>query len=393
MVTHFPSAARVLVFTLALAAFLSGGVTAADSSLVKLEDRINDLIYRASRSVVTIEAVQSRREAGPASGREALHTLIASGLVYDSLGHILVAASSVQGRDPILVHSDNRLLPATVIGTDYQSGLALIKTDRAPGIPISIIATKGCAGQMIVALGNAYGIRASPSIGFCAGFRPDGTMQFSAPITSGTVGGGVFDMAGNLVGAITGGIGQDRWVEVGLAVPASSLPGIVEYLKRNGDRVAGYVGISIADIEITPPLEISLPVTLASTGGSGPRVIERGVMITDVVTGSPADRAGLDRGDLLLSLNRVPVNSAAEVKRTVQACSPGRQLDIGFIRNKNVYQVRLEVVRLEHSTVEQPVASDLDGDVRSRSADSLAREIDSLRRALDALEDRLRQLR
>ncbi len=391
MITIATSTARGAVWATLLAVLFATRLLASDSSLVQLEDRVNDLIYDASRSVVTVEAVQTR--APGTAGQEAVHSLVASGLIYDSLGHILVAASSVYGRDRILVHYESKPILARVKGIDYRTGLALLELNRPIGVPARLSLSKGCAGQMVIALGNAYGVRASPSIGFCAGFRPDGAMQFSAPITAGTVGGGVFDLSGNLIGAITGGIGRDRWAEVGLAVAASDLPEIVNWLDHHGDRVAGYAGITVTDIEITPGIEIGAPVSLVSEGRSHGRVVERGVMVTSVVPNSPAARAGLGQGDLLFSINGLDIQSALDMREMVRSSRPGTLMDISFIRDNSPYTTRLEVGQAQPTRFSSPFWESSDpGETDAVSADSLAREIESLKRTLQSLEQRVRKL-
>ena len=343
MVTILRVTARGALFASLLAVLFAAGIPAADSSLIRLEDGVNELIYDASRSVVTVEAVRMRAPGSP--GHEAVQTLIASGLIFDTLGHIIVSASSVVGYDRILIRYDNYILPARLIGVDYFSGLALVTVGRRVGVPVHIGPAKGCAGQMVIALGNAYGVRASPSIGFCAGMRPDGTMQFSAAITSGTVGGGVFDMSGTLMGAISGGIGRDRWAEVGLAVPAAELGGIVNYLVRHGDRVAGWIGVSVADIEITPGVRINYPAALATDGRRRGRVIDRGVMVTRIIPGSPAAQIGLRTGDLLFTIGDHDIASAHELQERVSRSRPGALLTVGFVRNNMPNAVQLRVGR------------------------------------------------
>jgi serine protease Do len=306
------------------AVFFSGAGFAADSSLTQLERGLDELVYRLSRSVVTIESSR------PVSGgdklsptEEGVFRLISSGIVYDFVGHILVSAPAVAGQDQIVVHFGNQSIPARLRGVDYQTGLAVIHVDRKVGAPAEFGSAHGCAGQMVVAIGNAYGMRASPSLGFCAGARPDGVIQFSAPITSETVGGGLFNLSGQLLGIITGGIGSGVWSEAGLAVPAHEIPDIVRYIIQNGDRLAGYIGITTSDIEISPGIKLNLPNMLVTAMTRSNYVIERGILIASVVPFSPAARAGLRRGDLLFSMDKTPLRSSADLRSKVRQTLPG----------------------------------------------------------------------
>ena len=118
---------------------------------------------------------------------DAVENLVSSGLVFDTLGHILVAASSVVGQERIAVEIDNRQVSAKLVGVDYFTDMAVLRTPVRVGVPARLSNRQVCAGQMVMAMGNAYGLRASPAMGFCAGARPDGTLQFSIPITASSV--------------------------------------------------------------------------------------------------------------------------------------------------------------------------------------------------------------
>ncbi len=392
MLTIFRTTAGTGILLCCLAVFFATGASAADSSLIRLEDRINELIYKASRSVVTIEAIRTgASNSSSVPGHEPMHTLVASGIIYDSLGHILVAASSVKDRDQIRVRFDNRVLLASLQGVDERTGLALLSVGRSIGEPAHVVPRSGCAGQMVVAVGNAYGVRAAPSIGFCAGVRFDGIMQFSAVITSGTVGGGVFDLSGNLVGVISGGIGRDRFAEVGLAVPAAKISGVVSYITQNGDRHAGWIGVRVADIEISPAIEMTHPTSLVAAGSGQGRLIEHGVLVTNVVPGSPAARAGLQMGDLLFLLDGSTLQSALQLQNHVRNQPPGSPVELGFLRRETPYVVQFKIGRRTNQAETNEPFDSITPE-RDSTPRSLEREIDSLKQVLYDLEQRLRRL-
>ena len=242
-------------------------------------------------------------------------------------------------------------------------------------------------------MGYADGLRASPTLGFCAGARPDGVVQFSAPITSETVGGGVFDLSGGLVGVITGGIGFGRWAEAGVAVPAREIPAIVRHLLRRGDRLAGYIGVTTTDIEISPGIELTLPNRLAQAVSQRSELIERGIMVTSVVPFSPAARAGLRKGDLLFSMNGAALSSSLDLKSQVRSTLPGTLSQIGFLRHNVPYQAHVRVGQLELGS-DDFLGAAVDGVAPGTPpVDSLLREINPLKRTLLHLERRLRGLK
>jgi S1-C subfamily serine protease len=394
MVTNYFRAAKRVFMMVFWAVFFSDAAFAADASLTALERGLNDLIHQLSRSVVTVETSKPIPTKAPEGyGGQSVSRLISSGVIYDSDGHVLVAASAVDGRDQIVVHFANQTIPAGLRGIDYQTGLAVIDVNRSIGVPVVFDNRPGCAGQMVVAMGNAYGLQASPSLGFCAGARSDGAIQFSAPITSETVGGGLFDLSGNLVGIITGGIGSDRWAEAGLAVPAHEIPSIVSDLLTHGDRLAGYIGITTTDIEIAPGLELTPPRQLINVGAQPSAVIEKGILITSVVPFSPAARAGLNKGDLLFSLNDRPLSSSLELKNQVRQIPPETVIELGFIRYNRPYRAGIKVGRLELTAPEEASLESNPLTPRSVSADSLLNEINALKRSIFLLEKRLEGLK
>jgi len=396
--THFkllrillPAAGRVLLNCLAV--FFAGTAGAVDSSLYNLENGLSGLICDISRSVVTVEA--SRSAPGDllkGAADEAVHRLISSGTIIDGAGHIVVAAATIAGYDRVIIRFEDLQLPALLVGIDYHTGLALLSVGRPLGRPARLSESHGCVGQMVVAVGNAYGLRACPTLGFCAGSRPDGSLQFSATVTPGNIGGGVFDLSGRLLGVVTGSIGGGRPAETGLAAPAHQLPATVNYLLTQGDRVAGYIGITTADIEIVPGIELTPPIQPASAGARREVLVERGTIITEVVENSPAARSGLRKGDLLFSIGNRSVTSALELINLVRSSSPGSVVELGFIRNNRPYLARLVVGKRELTTAGDFSAGQPAADGPPPSRDSLYREVDRLKRTLRALEHQIRSL-
>ena len=295
----------VMIF---MAVFFSGSLYAVENSLSTLENGLNELIFNLSRSVVTVESSKHVSVTSFNGSRdEALQRLVSSGIICDSAGHILVAAPMVIGQERIMVNLNNRLYTASLVGIDYYTDLALIKTQPGIGQPIIFPERYTCAGQMVVTVGNAYGLRTSPSLGFCAGSRDDGNIQTTVPITLGTIGGGLFDLSGNLLGVIAGRMEEGS--HFALAVPSYKIQPVIEYLIAHGSRMAGYIGISGAEIEIFPPLEVKEPNALVNTGSSN-RTVSNGMVITAVMPQSPADRTGLKRGDIILNYNNHPVTAS-----------------------------------------------------------------------------------
>lgn len=375
---------------LLMAVFFSSPIFAADSSLTHIEEGLNDLIYRISRSVVTVEA-SHRLPAGTYhdASQSGLQSTISSGIIYDSLGRVLVSARAVLGKDRITVTCAGRTCDARLVAVDNQSELALVQAAPGTGRPVNFSDRQTCAGQMVVAIGNAYGVRSTPWLGFCAGVRDDGMMQFSVPTASGTVGGGVFDLAGQLLAVVVGGVGSEK--EVMVALPAYRVPDIAELLLTNGDRASGFVGITSQEIEITPGIVIPYPTTLATSGERAAEIVSRGIVVTAVVAGSPAYRAGLQVGDLIFSFDDVAVNSAPGLASLVQQSTPGRKVNVELLR-QNKYLALGLVIGTKRLTPLNPGAAMWPEGRGQSQVDSLKQVIDHLKQEIYRVEGLLQEL-
>jgi len=387
MLTLFLAYARRIGASFLLALFLSATVAAADSSLYSLESAIAELVFKASRSVVTVQAFRPlKSDIHNDVSDEAIEQQVFSGIIISDSGLILAPASATEGSAQLVVSFDGQEYAARRLGTDYLNGVTLLDVGRRLGQAVTLTDQSGCAGQMILAVGHSYGLRASPSLGFCAGTRPDGSLQFSAFIASGAIGGGLFDLSGDLVGFINDGMGRGELTEAGLAVAAQSIPELVKYIRVNGDRSAGYVGISTAEIEITPGIEVDMPYRLAASGDDRYRTIDRAVLITEVVPSSPAARSGLRRGDLIYSAGGRMMTSVVELMNLIRTGRPGTTYELGIIRRDRPVMVRLVVG--DRRTFGY---SDRDS-LRNRrlvgaaEADSLRREIEQLKRSIRDIE-------
>jgi serine protease Do len=366
-----------------MAVFFSSPGYAGDSSLTYLEEGLNDLVYSISRSVVTVEA-SHRLPAGVYhdASRSGLQNTVSSGIIYDSTGRILVSARAVLGKDRITVTYASRTSEARIVAVDYQSELALLESSVNLGRPARFSDRQTCAGQMVVAMGNAYGVRSAPWLGFCAGVRDDGMMQFSVPTASGTIGGGVFNMSGQLLAIVVGGFDDERQIMV--ALPAYRIPDIARHLLTVGDRPSGYVGITSQEIEIIPGIVIPYPTTLATAGERSVETVNRGIVVTAVMSGSPAYRAGLESGDLIFAFDDVAVNSASGLASMVQQSHPGREVTVELLRRNQYLALGLVIGTKQLSPM--AAAGTSWPAQESVSADSLMSMIEFMKQELSRLE-------
>jgi S1-C subfamily serine protease len=389
MAFHKSSTVKMLAFAIVLAVFFSRA-GAVEPTLNSLDQAMNRLVYGVSRSVVTVEATTASNQVIAGIGSNpALMSLISSGLIIDTAGHILAAAQSVVGREHIRVVFENVTCDAKLVAIDYQTSLAILAVDRPFGEPVHLADEYTCAGQMIVAVGSSHGIRACATIGFCAGDREDGGLQFSAPVVSGSIGGGLFDLSGRLVGIVCGAVGERAQGEAGVAVPSHRIGDAVAHLLTRGDRKAGFLGVTTMESEIVPPLRLNQSNWLASAVEPSPRIYDQGIVITNMISASPAISAGLQRGDLIFRVDRRPLTSQWDLKNLIRSMTPGTWITIDYLRGAVPRSVRVQVGEARWLPWQETNSSGVAASMPSSSRDSLAHEIDRLKAAVKNLESRL----
>ncbi|MBN2226747.1 MAG: serine protease [candidate division Zixibacteria bacterium] len=365
---------RLLVI---LAVFLWCAATANGQSIDRLEHHLQNVIDSAIQSIVTVEAGGQSRPGNRSNlDLSPARSLISTGVIVDSVGNILTSARSISGFQRLVVWFNAKPYTARLVGIDYLTGLAMIRASQPIGRPVTVSPEQLLRGKLVVAIGNSYGL-SSPGLGFCVGYRQDGTLQFTAPVSSGSVGGGLFAMDGRLVGIVISGIGGEVETQTGAAIPAFKLPEVCQYLVRYGDRKAGYLGIQPADIEYYE----------SDTSN------RLGVYVASTVERSPAHIFGLRAGDVIIDFNSRPVTSANELMQYVQKSSPGTMVTLRILRNN---QVRALQVTLGEATIASPdlyrEEHNYQGN-REAVIDSIESRMIELRREMQKLEAELRRIK
>ncbi|MDA8108543.1 MAG: trypsin-like peptidase domain-containing protein, partial [Betaproteobacteria bacterium] len=235
-----------------------------------------------------------------------------SGVIVDAKnGYVLTNRHVIKDATQVMITlKDNRRFPARVIGSDAGTDIAVlqIKAEHLSALPFGDSDALR-VGDFVVAIGNPFGIGQTVTSGIVSalgrsGLSPEGYEDFiqtDAPINPGNSGGALVDLRGELVGinsAIIGPSGGN--VGIGFAVPSNMAHAVMEQLIRFGKVKRGRLGISMKDL--TPELARTLGVTA-----------EEGAVIAEVQNDSPAARAGLQPGDVVVAIDGRPVRSAAEL--------------------------------------------------------------------------------
>jgi S1-C subfamily serine protease len=273
---------------------------------------------------------------------------VGSGFVYDETGHIVTNNHVVQGATSIrVVFLDGGIYEARLIGADVDSDIAVLKIDHGERklIPIRLGDSHSLRiGDVVAAVGNPFGLEGTLTIGVVSqkdrvlptsrGFSIPGVIQTDAAINPGNSGGPLINMQGEVVG-ITTAI-EPAGVGIGYAVPSSIIKRVVPALIEKGFYQRSWLGVTglSMDEEISKALGVE---------------VRRGVMIAEVVRGSPADQAGLRGatrtttldgrripvgGDIITAINGSAIGSIDEFLLYMEEyTSPGQQVVITLYRD------------------------------------------------------------
>jgi len=282
---------------------------------------------------------------------------IGSGFIISPDGYVLTAAHVVDDAESFTVtvldpRGYPEELPATLVGSDAQTDCALLKLRTDRRLPSLVLGTAQDVdvADWVVVIGSPYGLERSVSVGvISAKGRTDiipgsrtsfvDFLQTDAAINPGNSGGPVIGLDGRVVGIANAvnTTGQG----IGFAIPVDVARAVVDDLRLHGQVRRGWLGLSVVDL--TPDV--------ARTYG---RQSYSGVMVADVVAGSPAQRAGLKAGDIILEVDRTPVQRAQALRWMVARTGPGGMVRVRVTRAGRPVLVALTPVAMPAMMAESP---------------------------------------
>ena len=279
-----------------------------------------------------------------------------SGFIIDKEGYILTNNHVIDGADEIVVlieegSNGEKEYDAKLIGTDSKTDIALIKLVLKEGGRTSFPAlTLGNSdnlevGEWVVAIGNPFGLSHTVTVGVVSakerniGSGPyDEFIQTDASINPGNSGGPLMNIKGDVIGIntaiISGNTGGN--VGIGFAIPINIAKGILKDLKEKGTVTRGWLGVMIQ--KITPDLAESF--NLDRTEGA---------LVGDVIPNSPAEKAGIKRGDVIVKFDNHEVNTMEALPKIVGSTTPGKAVKVEVIRDgkEKILDVTIAVLKDE----------------------------------------------
>ncbi|MBX6375747.1 MAG: trypsin-like peptidase domain-containing protein, partial [Acetobacteraceae bacterium] len=326
------------------------------------------LAQRVVPAVVSISIVGEAAEPVPPAlrgtpyerlfrGRRRLVRGLGSGFIIDPSGVIVTNNHVVGEATSVVVQlSDGTQLPARVLGTDELTDLAVVRVDA--GRPLPYVAwgdSQALAiGQWVLAAGNPFGLGGSVTSGIVSalgreiGAGPfDDFIQTDAAINPGNSGGPLFNMAGQVVGISTAIYSPTgAYAGIGFATPSHLARGVVEQLRTGRPVERGWLGISARDVMPAEPAQAG-GLFGGWRGGQSAAGAARGggVEVVEVLPGSPAERAGLRPGDMVVSLEGERVTSGRDLIRRVAALPPGQTVRLEVDRDGRTRQIEVRIGR------------------------------------------------
>ena len=336
------------------------------------------LLESVTPAVVSIDVSGTRKSSAPQgfSGNEELFERffggripqqqdrerrgIGSGVIVDaSKGLIITNHHVVEDADEITVTlEDKRELKAELVGSDPKTDIAVIKVPARRLRALKFAKSSDVkVGDYVIAVGNPFGLSHSVTSGIIsalgrdrgAGDNYQDFIQTDASINPGNSGGALVNSKGELIGinaAIVTRSGGNNGI--GFAVPVRIVQGVMRQLVSYGEVRRGRIGVLIGDI--TPTLKEALDLPTLD-----------GALISDVVEDSPADKAGLEKGDVIVAFNGEDILDASDIRNSVGLVEPGERADITYLREGKRRSTRIEIEEFEEEreVLDESAAEDI----------------------------------
>jgi serine protease Do len=249
-----------------------------------------------------------------------------SGFFITADGYAVTNNHVVQNAETVQVTTDDgKTYAAKVIGADPRTDLALIKVDAKDFPYVKLGDNAPRVGDWVLAVGNPFGLGGTVTAGIVSargrdiGAGPyDDFIQIDAPVNKGNSGGPTFDVEGNVIGVNTAIFSPSGGsVGIAFAIPADTVKGVVAQLREKGSVTRGWIGVQIQPV--TSDIADSLGLKKAA-----------GALVSEPQHDSPAAKAGIESGDVIMSVDGTPVRDARELARRIGTMNPGTTIKLGL---------------------------------------------------------------
>ncbi|WP_457674691.1 S1C family serine protease [Thiolapillus sp.] len=267
---------------------------------------------------------------------------LGSGVVVDANGYILTSNHVIKDADDIFIGAEGQpRVPARVVGTDPDTDLAVIQA-AGKDLPPARLGNSASlrVGDIALAIGNPFGVGKTVTQGIISATGREGLglatfedfIQTDAAINLGNSGGALINARGEVIGINTAILSSSGGSHgIGFAIPINLARQVMEQIIKHGRVIRGWIGASGGDL--TPAMAASM----------GLPEDTRGVLLSGILEGGPADQAGIQPGDIIQRINGKPVTSALEVMNAIAVAPPGTTMDLSLLRDNQPFEARLTV--------------------------------------------------
>jgi len=281
---------------------------------------------------------------GPGQKRKFKSSALGSGVIVSEHGYILTNNHVVKDAEEIkIILYDKREFKGKVVGVDSRTDLAVVKID-AKDLPTLTFgdSAKLKVGDVVLAVGNPFGLNQTITMGIVSAVGRSNIglsdfedfIQTDAAINPGNSGGALVNGSGELVGINTAIFSTSGgYMGIGFAIPSDMAKTVMDSIIKHGRVIRGWLGVSIQNL--TPELAKSLGIKDTE-----------GALIAGVENDSPADKAGLKRGDLVVEMNGKKIKDVTTLRNTVASTAPGTKVD--FKVNRNGKEMTITVTLAEY---------------------------------------------
>jgi serine protease Do len=350
----------------------ASAVETNDHTILSYPESFNQLAENSSPAVVNIRTIKTIKgggrvfrqfKKGPFGEDDPFHDFfdrffgderphdfkqrsLGSGFIINKDGYIVTNNHVVENADKIeVILKDEKEYDAEIVGRDANTDLALIKIKPDRDLPVLLFGDSDAlkVGQWVVAIGSPFGLEHTVTAGIVSakgrviGSGPyDDFIQTDASINPGNSGGPLINMQGKVVGIntaiIAGGSG------IGFAIPINLAKNIVDQLKSSGEVIRGWLGVGIQDIS----KQVAEYYGIKS---------KKGVLVTEVFPDDPADKAGIEPQDIILSINGIEVGTSREITSMIADLGVGETVKIQVLRNGKTKTFKVKIAKREETRI------------------------------------------
>ena len=272
---------------------------------------------------------------------------LGSGFIIKEDGIVITNNHVIANAEDILIRVGDKEYDAEVIGADPYMDLAVLKMKTKDKFePVSFgDSSKARVGDWVVAIGNPFGLGGTVTSGIISArnrqiglTRYEDFIQTDASINQGNSGGPLFNLKGEVIGVNTAIIapGQSGSIGIGFAIPANAASNVIDQLLKFGETKRGWLGVRIQEVtkEIADVEKLKKP---------------EGALVASVGQNSPAEKAGIKAGDIILEFDGKKINTMKKLPNVVASTEVGKSVELKIWRNKKLISKRLTLGRLETS--------------------------------------------